>query len=128
MPVEFHVLPYSLRMEIAMFFAPHGATRKMLAKIRMDFSKLAPTQANRIARMKFEIMAATLARSGALRGIGEYFAPAAGMGEYFAAQGLGADAVVASDDPCAAACSKKLMAVGAVGLGVGLAVALVALR
>jgi hypothetical protein len=127
MPAEFHVLPYSLRMEIGMFFSPSGATRKMLAKIRADFSRLAPTQANRIARMKFEIMAATLMRSHSLRGMGEYFAPA-GMGEYFAAQGLGADAVAIPDDPCAAACSKKLVAVGAVGLGVGLAVAMMALR
>lgn len=124
MPAVFRTLPLSLRMEIAQFFSPNRATLALLARIRAHFGKLPPTQPNRAARMQFELLAAPLVKKG-LHGFGEYFAPAAGMGEYFAANGLGADAV-----PVVEACDMKavrgtMIAVGAVSLGVGLALATV---
>jgi hypothetical protein len=126
MPVEFRVLPLSLRMEIAQFFSPNRATLALLARIRAHFAKLPPTQPNRAARLRFEMMASPLVKKG-LHGMGEYFAPS-GMGEYFSANGLGADPVDACDAQCADKMRPVMIAIGAVSLGVGLAVATVAFR
>jgi hypothetical protein len=62
--------------------------------------------------------------------MGEYFAPA-GMGEYFAPAGLGADPTVpapAAPPASMATCRNISLASAAVGAGVGLFVALVALK
>jgi len=56
--------------------------------------------------------------------MGEYFAPASGIGEYFAANGLGVDEAPLAEKSCNA----MVLAVGAVSLGAGMILAMVAFK
>ncbi len=60
----------------------------------------------------------------ATHGMGEYFAPASGIGEYFAANGLGVDEAPLAEKSCNA----MVLAVGAVSLGAGMILAMVAFK